>query len=1115
MIEPEGLVMPASPAPHGLQLLGLPRVVRASAADHVLERRDAALLALLVLNGPTPRGQVAALLWPDVVPKLAQANLRQRLFRLKRAIGAELVISDTTRLQLLTGLLHDLQASQILDPAQQREHALLGGCDYSDCGPLNEWVEQARAQWQAQRRSSWANHAEALEADGRLAEALLWAQRLARDEAGSEHAHRRVMRLHYLRGDRAAALEAFTLCVGKLQQEAGANPSAETLALAALIERSGSLPATYHQPAAPATALKRPPLLIGREAEWQQLVDAQQRGCRVLLSGEAGIGKTRLAEDFASSLGPAEWLKAQIGDRATPYALLTRWMQQLLHRLPLPPEWARVELACLLPAFGEPAPGRLSPLRLQQSLEAWLAPWSDEQMGSLVLDDLQWADDASLDALLAWLSARPQPWALLLLRTGAEPTALQAWREARLPGQLQEVRLGPLPSAALPAFLQSLQLPPAPGDEAQGRDLPAWLLRRTGGRPLFMLELLRAAAHQRPSAEEPALMDMIETRLRSLSALALRLARVAALMGPTFSLGLVAEVLRLHPVDLADPWLELQAAQLMDEAGWAFDLAQETALRSLPVAVASLLHAEIAAVFERQGMAPSVVASHWQLAGAWRAAALQYEHAAALALKASRRVEELGFLDAALQAYEHEHSQAQAFRVAHQALSASMAVETPGATEARVQALQAAASSDAQRLQALLAASRQRLCLSDGAGALEPSRQALALAQSLGHAEQQAVAAGWHGLALALVQRNAEGLHLFEAALPTVEGFSEARAQLDFYGAYGYALHCAARYREALGPLRRAAALAERLGDLAEAMDQHCNVAVCLNTLGEQEQALLTHEAVLALWRRMGEPPGMTATTNHLHLATAFFALGRYREALELLPWALAQFRQGDAPVWVVIAENRLARVHLRLGQYARARQGLSAVPAGADAGNRAARQVILGRLDMLAGKLVLPGLLQAHAALPEQLDLLDRCSFELLIAALQPPEEALIWCERLQGRVSADHVPVLIHAGARRADALRRLGRHSEARAQALSALALAERGSPLDMDPAELWWLLFLALRDGGAAAAAAQALTRGCAWIEQARPHVPDSFVSSFLERNPFNAALLAEHRRVAVF
>lgn len=1111
MTEPGGPELATRPAPHRLHLLGLPRVVRAGAPDHLLERRDAALLALLVLRGPTPRAQAAALLWPDVAPTQAQANLRQRLFRLKRAIQAELVRSDTT-LHLAHNLPHDLKPEEGLTDVQSSELPLLGGCDYCDCGALGDWVEQARAQWLGQRRAAWAALAEALEAENRLAEALTWAQHLVIEEANSEHAHRRVMRLHYLRGDRAAALEAFRFCVDRLQHEAGASPGAETKALAALIERSGSLPATYPQPMAPAVALRRPPALIGREAEWQQLAEAQALGCRVLLSGEAGIGKSRLAEDFVGARGPAVWLKAQIGDSATPYALLTRWLQQLLPRLPSPPEWARTELAALLPALGLSAPVRLEPLRLQQALAALLAPWSAAQMGALVLDDLQWADAASLDALLCWLSAEPQPWALLILRSGTEPAALQAWRAEQSPGLLREIRIGPLPVAALPAFVQSLQL--GPQSQAQTQALPAWLLRRTGGRPLFMLELLRAGTSPQASAEEPALMDMIETRLRTLSVQALRLARVAALMGPSFSLGLVAEVLRLHPVDLADPWQELQVAQLMDEAGWAFDLAQETALRSLPVAVAGLLHGEIAAVFERQGVAPSVVARHWQLAGAWRAAAQQFEQAAALALKASRRIEELGFLDAALQAYEQEQAQAQAFRVAHQALGASMAVETPGATEARVQALQAAARSDEQRLQALLAASRQRLCLSDGAGALEPSRLALALAKRLGHSEQQAVAAGWHGLALALVRRNAEGLHLFEVALATVEGFSDARAQLDFHGAYGYALHCAARYRDALGPLRRAAALAERLGDLAEAMDQQCNVAVCLSTLGERDQALATHEAVLTLWRRMGEPPGMTAATNHVHLATAYFALGRYREALELLSWALAQFRQGDAPAWVVIAENRLARVHLRLGQYARAWQGMTALPAGADAGNRAARQVILGRLDVLAGKPVLPALLQAHAALPEQLDLMDRCSFELLIAALLPPEQALLWCECLQGRVSVDHLPVLMHAGARRADALRRLGRHAEAGAQALVALGLAERGSPLDMDPAELWWLLFLALRDGGQPTAAGRALAQGCAWIEQARPHVPDAFVSSFLERNPFNAALLAEQRRMAV-
>jgi len=1100
-----------------LRLLGLPRIVTSGRADHVLERRDAALLAMLLLRGPTPRAQAAEGLWPGLPAQKARTNLRQRLFRLKQALGAELVQGQST-LQLAPGLAHDLQEPALAVWMSAQESVLLGGLDYGDCGALGDWVEEARAQWRQQRRTAWASHAEALEAAGRLAEALPWAQGLALDHAASEHAHRRVMRLHYRRGDRGAALAAFRACQQALLREAGAGPGDETLALASLIERSAELAVVGRQDspatAALAAALMRPPQLVGREAEWQALAASQGRGQWLLLEGEAGIGKSRLAEDFARSCGPLQCVKSYAGDDRTPYAMLARALRVLLPQLPQPPDWARAELARLLPELGAAPEPRLEALRLRQALTEALKDWGDRGLGSLVLDDLQWADAASLDSLLAWLApASPGlPWVVLVMRSGEPAAALRTWVAEQSLERLFTLKLGPLPAPAIAAFVQALDLPQA--DASARQALAQTLMQRTGGRPLFMLELLRAGGGRLSvdgspvSAEPRQLLAMIEARLLALSAPALKLARVAALMGPAFSVALAAQVLQLHVIDLVEPLRELQAAQLMGEHGLAFDLAQEALLGSVPEAIAALLHRSIAAALQQQHtVAPSRVAFHWAAAGEWLAAARQFERAAGDALAASRRVEELGFLDRAAQAYAGAGSPDDVFRVAHLALNAAMSVETPAATQARVDALQDMAGDEGQRLTALLAASRYRLCLSDGAGALLPSGQALRLAQARGRPDLETVAAGWHGMALTLTGDIAQGLACCERARGTAERLDDVRARLDFHGAYGYVLFCSARYTEALAPLRLAAALAESLGDLSEAMEQQCNVAVCLTSLGDREAALATGEQMLGLWRRMGEPPGLVAATNHLHLATSYYALGRYREALDLLPWALAQFRQGEAPAWVVVTENRLARVYLRLGQIARARQVMTPLPAGANAGNRAARRVLVARLDSLAGKPVLHELLAAHSELSDTLDLADRCSFELLLASLLPPDEALVWCGRVLGRVAADNTPVRMHAGLRQADALRRLGRHLEAARHATAAVAFAPHSSALDMDPAELWWLAFQALRDAGDPAGARHALEHGRAWIESCLPHVPEAFMPSFLERNPFNRALMS--------
>ncbi|HKX93279.1 MAG TPA: bacterial transcriptional activator domain-containing protein, partial [Methylibium sp.] len=250
----------SAPARIALRLLHAPRLELTGGAAWPLPPKDAALLALLAIDGPTARARIAALLWPAADPDGAHNNLRQRLFRLRRAAGRDVVLAGPT-LALAPGVVHDLaelRNALVADPGALAGE-LLGACDHDDTIELAQWASNAREQWRTRRRDALAAIAIEHERADRVAAALPYAERLVREEPLAEHAARLLMRLHYRRGDRSAALAAYERLRAALDEQLGETPAGETQQLAALIEASLALPVAV--PSATPVAVLRPPRL--------------------------------------------------------------------------------------------------------------------------------------------------------------------------------------------------------------------------------------------------------------------------------------------------------------------------------------------------------------------------------------------------------------------------------------------------------------------------------------------------------------------------------------------------------------------------------------------------------------------------------------------------------------------------------------------------------------------------------------------------------------------------------------------------------------------------------------------------------------------------------------
>lgn len=644
-----------------LTLLGEPRL-HTPQGERRLDRMPAAVLAYLALQGPTPKYRLAGLLWPESGEAGARANMRQLLHRLRKG-GADLVEGDQV-IALREGVACDLQQLSALDLGAALALAdappLLAGHEHDDAPDFADWLHATREQLRALQLQALDHEAARLEVAGAHAQALALVQRRLHDDPLAEAVHRRAMRLHHLMGDRAAALAAYRRCEAVLDEELGAAPAPETVALAREIERGAELLPQPQATAAVPLALLRPPRLVGREAAWAAMEAAWQRGQLILVAGPAGSGKSRLVEDFAAAKGRMLRIEGRPGDPGVPYASVARNQRRVMALRPglspaspegLPP-WVWQQALRLTPELGAAADAPVDKLRFFEGVMA-VYRHCIQDLVALVVDDLHFYDDASIE-LSTYAIASTVP-----LGAGM-PHHVVAYREEELSPRLARdvdrmlaqgvaalVRLEPLAERDLQAMVESLPLPPAP-------QLAEELRRFTGGHPLFVLETVRhlhqtgqLAAHW--SGRLPGsgrLLELTARRLAQLSPEALNLARAAAVLGSDFGFETLCEVVGQPPFVLAPAWQELAAAQFVSGERFSHDLLQEAVLAGLPEAVARWMHRAAAAARERQGADPARIARHWQAAGDAAAAAPWL-------LRAAERSRALGLVDEA-RSFERE-----------------------------------------------------------------------------------------------------------------------------------------------------------------------------------------------------------------------------------------------------------------------------------------------------------------------------------------------------------------------------------------------------------------------------------------------------------------------------
>ncbi len=1069
---------------------------------------EARLLFTLSLQGPTRRRTLAAQLWPDSEPARAQANLRKRLQLLRRAAGVELIVGSEV-IQLVPGLPTDREQAESALSADARAAGgeLLQDVEMPD-DESRAWLVAQREAWHQQLAALIEQQLAARAADGRAAAALPYAERLVALHPDDDSAWLRLVQLHHLAGDAEGALRAVRRCEAILWREDARRPPAALRDLAARIEQALAAQA----PGLPGVPLlrRRPLRLVARDSELQRLRAAWQAGRGIVVSGEPGVGKTRLVGAFAAETG-ALLLELRPGDAAEPYGLVRRLLLALARRPGRPVDEAtRGEAARLEPTLGTPAAGPTATPRLHEAVCAWLAQAACEGLPGLVVDDLQYADPASLELLLHAAEVRAAPW-LLAVRAAEWPALLEGWMQQQRTGMAERLALAPLDADAVAELLREADVPPA-----QAERMAPGLWRHAGGNPYFVLQTLLEHGAQQPAAGteaawavSPHLRDLVVRRLQRLSPTAVQLARAAALSDLDFSVELAARLLGVTELALAPAWHELEAAQLLRGTAFAHDIAREAVLSLVPEAIGRAIQRQLALSGAAHGIPASRRARHALAAGDDVLAVPALLQAAAEAERLSRRREEADWLDLAIDGLRRLGERAAWSAAMQRRVVAAHYVDRYDRQVQLAEAWLAAAESEVDRCRASIALATVHGAGRDPQAGERSAREAVALARAacdpgleraavralveqlyMGRREQEA-------LAIALPHR--------DAAMASVQ-----RDDALFVLVLADAFIRAGRPREALPLLRHVRRLARSWSDWGLLGEIEAMTGYALHVCAQVGRAAVCYRQGRETHRRTGSA-FTTAMMHFIDLPRLYRELGRYGQSLAWTEEVRDEQHRAKGYRLRTNSDGDLAFLWQQLGQPARALQALGGdEPPGPDA-YLPSWQYARARIEHWAGRDAAPLLREGLALVSAESQILRWFVGRDLALALPPEEGAalaaqlLAECEQVDCEIARWPLQVAL------ADRLAAAGRTDAAAACAHRLLrGLGRRVMP-SMHAPHAWWLVGRALQCAGDAAGAALAFGHGLRWIDGALPQVPAPFVDSFQQRNPWVAALLAWQAR----
>jgi DNA-binding CsgD family transcriptional regulator len=742
------------------------------------------------------------------------------------------------------------------------------------------------------------------------------------------------------------------------------------------------------------------PRFIGREDEllWLQerLEEARRgQGDIVFIAGEAGVGKSRLLTELVTRGQYAEIRvlegRCSLFESALPYAPFIEAFRGLFHsRTPseihsLAGDYAG-EVIRLLPELTQLIPGvRLNPplsppeerSRLFESLYQILRQVAAESPLILTIEDLHWADPASLE-LLHFLGRRLRRDRWLVLATYrpeelAQAETLKRVREELSRGRLaQELALGPLNAAETGELLRETLGALAPAGEA----LATWVYHSSEGNPFFTEEILRSLIETSDAhihrldqdalsamAVPATIRDAILARMRPLGAEARGILAAAAVLGRSFDLAAVQTITGLAGETVTQPFMNLLSVQLVraDRIPLRYvfrhHLIRETVLESLPPDTRRSLHQRVGELLEGgPSPPPQILAYHFNrsgdrnrtvryamAAGSEAAAvhahwdATQYygialealaQEPSRLRLQATESLGDawvaLGDYTAALESYGEMRQLAEGLTLpgevarAHRKIGAVEDDKAAGSgTLALRQGLRVLTGVDDAAEEATIWAllSNASWTMGQHRRGIDEGRAAVAAAERAGSPGPLGRAYRNLGSNLYAVGQTEEARDCHERALTLARRAEDLVGELAALNSRGRLAMERGDFAQARGDLEQARELIVRTGSGQEALNlvARCNLAHLLMLEGAWDESELAFNGLLTESRHRYEGH-YPFTGVAIHLATIHLLRGRYDEARALLDEARTATDAQSSALIQTVASNRLAALELRRG---------------------------------------------------------------------------------------------------------------------------------------------------------------------------------------------------------